>query len=57
MPRNKAPAPTPAGAKVRWTQPIVTDLPVLTELTLQSAGPPPAGDAITVSGGSSGLVF
>ena len=42
-----------------WTAPAVIDLPTLTDLTLQSGGggAPPAGDAVTVTGGSSGLVF
>lgn len=40
-----------------WSEPVVSDLPALTDLTLQSAAAPPSGDAITGTGSSSGLVF
>lgn len=51
-----AASPTPASVKRPWSEPSITELPPLTELTLQS-GLAPEGDAITGSGGSGGLSF
>ena len=50
------PADSPPARPRVWVAPVVTELPPLTHLTLQSGGGG-TGDAIGGSGGSGGLVF
>ena len=51
------PPSAPYGARRVWAEPSCSELPSLTNLTLQSASLSPTGDAIVGSGSSGGLVF